>query len=352
MQASGQHTIREILTQPDAWSAALEAFAVRAADLRRAWTVLRPRQVLFVGCGSTYYLSQSAAAHFQALTGVPAQAHASSQLALFGRQAVPDPEHTLLVAVSRSGTTTETLMAVERFRKLGGQGVWAITCCPDSPLASSADLALVAEAAQEQSIAQTRSFTSMLLLAIAVTAVAASDGAMLERLHRMPADLRDLVPQVGDLPSRLGADLSIERIFFLGNGPLYGVASEAMLKTKEMSLSQAEAFYPLEFRHGPMSMVDKHTLVVGLLSDTAVTEEIRVLKDMQALGARILALVEDADRLGTWQPDHLVEVHSGMGEWERSLLYLPALQRLAYSRALAKGLDPDRPHNLTAVVIL
>jgi len=350
--ARGQHTYHEIQTQPDTWARALEGFAARESEVREAWVALAPRQVVFTGCGSTYYLSQSASALFQALTGVPAQASPGSQLALLGLDVVPDPRHTLLIAVSRSGTTSETLMAVDRFHELGGRSIWAITCSPGSALAQSAGLALVAEAAQEKSVAQTRSFTSMLLLAMAVTAVAASDGAMLERLRRLPAALRDLAPRVGELPGRLGADLTIERIFFLGNGPLYGVASEAMLKTKEVSLSHAEAFYPLEFRHGPMSMVNEHTLIVALLSDRAVTEEVHVLRDMQALGARILALVEDADRLGTWRPDQLVEVHGGMGEWERGLLYLPVLQQLAYFRGLAKGLDPDRPHNLTAVVIL
>jgi glucosamine--fructose-6-phosphate aminotransferase (isomerizing) len=125
-----------------------------------------------------------------------------------------------------------------------------------------------------------------------------------------------------------------------------------MLKTKEMSLSYAEAYYPLEFRHGPMSMVNGHTLVVGFLSDTALMEELRVLEDMHGLGARTLALVEDGSAFADWQPDHVVELRSGLDEWERGPLYLPVLQRLAHHRAVAKGLDPDRPTNLKAVVEL
>jgi glucosamine--fructose-6-phosphate aminotransferase (isomerizing) len=125
-----------------------------------------------------------------------------------------------------------------------------------------------------------------------------------------------------------------------------------MLKTKEMSLSYAEAYYPLEFRHGPMSMVDEHTLVVGFLSDTGLAQEVRVLKDMQRLGGRTLALAEDAAALSGWRADHVVELRSGLDEWERGPLYLPVIQRLAFHRAVAKGLDPDRPNNLTAVVEL
>jgi glucosamine--fructose-6-phosphate aminotransferase (isomerizing) len=219
-------------------------------------------------------------------------------------------------------------------------------------LAQQANFALVTPGGQEQSVAQTRSFTSMLLLTQALAAVLARDEAGVERLHRLPDALEDLVARLGDLPQQLGADQDIERIFFLGGGPLYGLANEAMLKTKEMSLSYAEAYHPLEFRHGPMSMVNERTLVVGLLSDTALAEELRVLEDMRGLGACTLALTEDGSVFSGWQPDHLVELCSGLDEWERGPLYLPVIQRMAYHRAVAKGLDPDRPHNLTAVVEL
>jgi glucosamine--fructose-6-phosphate aminotransferase (isomerizing) len=352
MSSKGQHTIAEISSQPDAWIDALQAFAAIEGELLRAWASLNPRQVVFVGCGSTYYLSQAAAFLFQRLTGVPARAYPSSEIVLFSPYVLPEPNDTLLVAVSRSGMTSETLSAVSRFRQRGGTASWAITCYPESPLAQVASLVLLARAAQEESVAQTRSFTSMLLLAQALTATMARDTAMMERLRGLPRILRDLIGRVGELPERLGTDLDIERIFFLGNGPLYGVASEAMLKTKEMSLSHSEAYHPLEFRHGPMSMVNKHTLVVGLLSDSGLAEELRVLEEMQGLGARILALVEDDSALDAWRPDHVIELRSSLQEWERGLLCLPVLQRLAYHRALAKGLDPDRPNHLTAVVRL
>jgi glucosamine--fructose-6-phosphate aminotransferase (isomerizing) len=192
----------------------------------------------------------------------------------------------------------------------------------------------------------------MLLLAQGLVAVTMQDEALLAHLGRLPGLLDDLVGRLGDLPHQLGTDLTIDRIFFLGAGPLYGVASEAMLKTKEMSLSYSEAYHPLEFRHGPMSMVNERTLVVGLLSDTGLAEEHRVLQDMQRLGARTLALVEDGSMLAGGRPDHVAEMRSGLGEWERLPLYLPVLQLLAYHRAIAKGLDPDQPNNLDAVVFL
>jgi glucosamine--fructose-6-phosphate aminotransferase (isomerizing) len=213
-------------------------------------------------------------------------------------------------------------------------------------------LTLVAPDGQEQSIAQTRSFTSMLLLTQALSAALSKDESMLRRLQQLGKILTDLVDRVGELPQELGKDAEIDRFFFLGGGPLYGIANEAMLKTKEMSLTYSEAYHTLEFRHGPMSMANEHTLVVGLLSDAGRAEEIKVLADMQDLGARVLALVEDASTIGGWRPNHSVEFRSGLDEWERQPLYLPVLQRLAYHRAVAKGLDPDQPTNLEAVVKL
>ena len=349
------YTWQEIISQPQTWRATLDGFAASQAALKDfiAGDLASKSpfdQIVVVGCGSTHYLAQAAAATLTHCTAVPARAFPSSEVWLFPGT-VP-AGRTLLLAVSRSGTTTETLRALERFREINAGPVLTVTCHPESPLAQQADFVLAAPDAQERSIAQTRSFSSMLLLTQALTATLARDEGMLEQLRQLPDALDDLVDRVGDLPRRLGADLDVERIYFLGAGPLYGLANEVMLKMKEMTLSYAEAYHSLEFRHGPMSMVNEHTLIVGLLSDTALAEEIRVLEDMHNLGGRTLALVEDRSAFAGWQPDHIVELGSGMNEWARGPLYLPVLQRLAYHRAVAKGLDPDRPHNLTAVIEL
>jgi glucosamine--fructose-6-phosphate aminotransferase (isomerizing) len=346
----GSHTWHEIDSQSRTWRATLDAFAANRTALGGFVRQIDLDHILAIGCGSTHYLAQAAAATLTGCTGIPARGLPSSELWLFPGTVHADGA--LLLAISRSGTTTETLRALERFRQIDAGPVLAVTCYPESPLAQQADFALAAPAAQEQSIAQTRSFTSMLLLAQALTAVLARDEGMLEGLYRLPDALDDLVDRAGDLPRQLGADLDVERIFFLGGGPLYGLANEAMLKTKEMTLSHSEGYHPLEFRHGPMSMVDERTLVVGFLSDTGLTEEIRVLKDMGALGARTLALVEDGSAFTDWRADHVIELCSGLDEWTRGPLYLTVAQRLAYHRAVAKGLDPDRPHNLTAVIEL
>lgn len=344
------HTWQEITGQPEAWRGTLRAFTASRPALARFLEAADFDRILAVGCGSTHYLSHAAAAVLAHCAGVPTRAAPASELWLFPETCLAGK--TLLLTVSRSGTTTETLRALERFREVGNGPVVAITCYPESALAQQADFTLAAPDAQEHSIAQTRSFTSMFLLVQALAAALARDGGMFERLQRLPGALEDLTGRLRDLPKQLGEDQSIEQLFFLGGGPLYGLACEAMLKTKEMSLSQAEAYHPLEFRHGPMSIVNGRTLVVGFLSDTGLAEQVRVLTDMQRLGACILAFAEDAASFSGWQPDYAVELRSGLGEWERGSLYLVPIQYLAYHRALAKGLDPDRPTHLTAVVEL
>jgi len=344
------HTWQEILSQPQVWLATLRGFVSAQSTLEEFLDQASFDHILVAGCGSTHYLAQTAATTLTHCTDISASAFPSSELWLVSNAVFAD--RTLLLAISRSGTTTETLRALRRFRESNDGPVLAVTCYPESTLAQQADFVLAAPAAQEQSVAQTRSFTSMFMLIQALVAALAHDEEKLERLHRLPDALTSLVRRLGDLPQQLGENRSLDRFFFLGGGPFYGLANEAMLKTKEMSLSYAEAYHPLEFRHGPMSMVNQGALVVGLLSDAGRAEELRVLADMKELGASTLALSEDDLSLADSSLDYLVEMHSGLGEWERGPLYLPILQRLAYHRAIAKGLNPDQPHNLTSVVRL
>jgi len=125
-----------------------------------------------------------------------------------------------------------------------------------------------------------------------------------------------------------------------------------MLKMKEMSITSVEPYHFLEFRHGPMSMVNSETLVTGFVSDSAGEQEVRVLRDMEQLGARTLAIIENRDNLGGWRPDHMIELSSGLNEWVRVPLYLPLMQLMAFHRSMAKGLDPDNPQHLSAVIEL
>ncbi|MCC7355650.1 MAG: SIS domain-containing protein [Anaerolineae bacterium] len=351
MPTRGQYTYHEITSQPDAWAEALTVGRSYADTLKALWQQLRATELLFTGCGSTYYLSLAAAA-LACEAGLPAQAAPASQIWLFPNLAAGRTSHTMLIAVSRSGETSETVRAIDAFRQDGGRAVVAITCYPDSTVARQADLVLAIPGAQEASVAQTRSFASMLVLCQVAIGQLAGDDDVAQRLRVLPDLGRRLIDLYGSLAAGLGGQVAIRRFFFLGNGPCYGLASEAMLKMKEMSLSDSEAYHTLEFRHGPKSMVDQEALVVGLVTDEVRAQESAVLAETKGLGARLLVLDEKDDIGKVINADHRVGLASGLPTKERLVLYLPILQLLAYHRSLAKGLNPDGPRNLTAVVTL
>lgn len=346
----GLNTQAEIRSQPATWEKVLSAFSKKKDGLQKFLDQRKFDQAVVIGCGSTYYLSQSVAACFSRFINKPVHAMPSSDVMIFPE--LIQPERTLMVAISRSGTTTETLQAVKKFKELRGGPVISITCYPDSPLAANTDFILEASAAQEKSIAQTRSFTSMLLLAHTFISVCCHQETGYEKIKELPSLLADFIFRSDDLPQKIGEDLDIKHIIFLGGGPLYGLANEGMLKMKEMSLTYSEAFHPLEFRHGPMSMASNEMLVIGLLTGQGCSFETAVLKDMQNLGARVMAIGEKLNDLSGWKPDYFFEIQSGLNEWIRGPLYIPILQRIAFYRAIKKGLDPDKPRNLTAVVKL
>ncbi|NPA89859.1 MAG: SIS domain-containing protein [Chloroflexi bacterium] len=330
-------TLQEIHSQPMAWREALERTLSTPIPQR---PLLETPFALFTGCGSTYYLSLAAASLFQALTHRPARGVPGSELVL-NTDTVLNGAPTLLFAISRSGATDETLRAVERFRAMNQGPVWAITTRGDSPLASLADHTIVLEKGQEESVVQTRSFASMYVAAVALAVLAAGDKELAHAMWELPDLGAGLIEHVHPIAQALGADEEIQQFFFLGSGMLYGLASEASLKMKEMSLSHSEPFHFLEFRHGPMSMVDRTTLLVGLVSQRNSAHEQALLEEMRALGGRTFSLGEEGTD---------VSFHSGLPEVLQGVLYLPLLQLMAYYRAVSRGLDPDHPRHLSPVV--
>jgi glutamine---fructose-6-phosphate transaminase (isomerizing) len=339
MTECGRFTHAEILSQPDAWDEALDVVEKRKDDLCEIITD-GYEQVLFTGCGSTYYLSLAAAALFQEMTGQVSRAVPGGELLLNEHTALTRGK-TLLVAISRSGSTTETVRAVEKFKSQKRGSVVVITNYGQETLAGLADVSLVIEKGQESSVAQTRSFTSMYVAATAMSALAGSQEDKIKSMRRLPTVGARLISEYDTLAQEFGVNLSYDRYYFLGSGIQYGLACEVNLKMKEMTLTHSEPFHFLEFRHGPMSMVTESTVIVGLVSEKNISHEQAILNEMQALGGRVLALGES---------DLDISFESGLPEAARAVLYLPVLQLMAYYRSLAKGLNPDQPNNLSAVV--
>jgi glutamine---fructose-6-phosphate transaminase (isomerizing) len=338
----GRHgTTAEIWSQPDIWAAAVDEAGRAAAAGLPDLTAFA--DVVFTGCGSTYYLSQWASVHARSLFGLPATAVPSSELLLHLETWVPRPP-TLLVAISRSARTTETVRAVRAFRARGLGEVAVVTCAPEEALAEAATWVLGVPSAMEDTVPQTRSFTAMMLALSRLLSGAPARGVVEGVIHegqRLLSTFEDGLP---------GAVADTTAYTFLGTGSRYGLAAEAMLKVKEMSLSPAEAFQTLDFRHGPISTVGGHSVVVGLLPDSPADHEVAVLDDVADLGGQTFALGPDADAAG----DRHVAVTfaSRLPPPWRDVLYLPAIHQTAFAAATARGRDPDHPSNLQAVVIL
>jgi len=195
----------------------------------------------------------------------------------------------------------------------------------------------------ERSVAQTRAFSTLYLSTIYLTATWSWRTDLLEQLPLLPKTGKGLIEAVRHQVGDLGRNLALDRFYFLGSGPRYGLACELSLKMKEMSLSHSEPFHFMEFRHGPKSMVTSQTLVFGLVSGDNQAFEQAVIADMHSLGGLGFSLGET--NCGA-------NFNSGLDEAVRSVLYLPAGQIMAFERSFAKGLDPDRPHNLDSVVKL
>jgi len=349
----GLHTQAEILAFEPAWRAALES--VSSAALAQFWAAPF-RELIFTGCGSAYFAGMSAAAAAQALlgdAGVRAFALPASELLLTPEARLYAGMQPILIACSRSGATSETLAAIAVFRRrFPDRPTLLITCTADSPMARSAqpgDLC-IALPIREHSVVQTSSLSAMLLTVLE---------AVMWARHSIPADAQDdlaetcaSIREQFDLMVDLGINPAFNRFFFVGGGAWRGIASEAMLKLKEMTFCQSEAFHPLELRHGLGANADDRTLLVGFLSapSARIKAEFAVLTEFRARGAHTLAFLPGTDGLPPIadERDHRIII----GEYGplTLVLPLPLIQYLGLKRALLVGRDPDRPENLTSFI--
>jgi glucosamine--fructose-6-phosphate aminotransferase (isomerizing) len=197
----------------------------------------------------------------------------------------------------------------------------------------------------------TSSFTGMLLGLQYLAGTLAKDDAFLFALRTLPAELERLLATYAPKVQKF-AELDVQDVAFLGQGALYPIASETALKVMESSSTYAQYFHTLEFRHGPKSIVDQHTLVGALVSETGYEMEISVLRDMKKLGAHTLAVVNTASEDLPNFADLIIELNLSVPELARIAVYVVWGQLLGSHRGLKKGLNPDHPRNLSRVVTI
>jgi len=351
-RAAGAYTLAEILSQPRCWDSCLQA--LEAHD--QLGGVLRQfgaeTDWLFVGCGSSFYVAQVAAASWTALTGLRARAVPASDLLLFPELILSSARPCQPVLISRSGHTSEVLKAAEYLESKRNIRTIAITCVAGQPLENLATATLCLLPADEKSMVMTRSFSSMLMGLQLLAAELAHQSFFTEALRKLS---RFAQAAFEPLPERVRHFVEAREFadyVFLAQGPFYGLANEAMLKVKEMSCSYAQCFHTLEFRHGPKAIVSPDTLVTFLLSESGYEAEREVLEEVKGLGGITLVVANASDAATRHAADFLVELNLGVPEYARLAAYIFPAQLLGLMTGLKKGLNPDRPRNLTRTVIL
>jgi glutamine---fructose-6-phosphate transaminase (isomerizing) len=338
----------DIKGQASAWKAALRAVDERIEDVRGLISRSDAR-MLFTSCGSPYFLGLATATLWREKLGMEVAVAPSSEVMLFPHATLPGDGNPFLVIATRSGETTETVRALETFSaRFSGQAV-VIGCRPGSTLEEMADVPITIPEAYDDVIPQTRSFGSMYLASLYTAALLAGEKELAVSLEYLPDILPDLLYR-RESEVRSLAEEDWDSAVFLGGGPLYGIATEASLKLIEMSLTKATSYHTLEVRHGPRSVVDERTLVVGLVSRRGARHEDQVLAELSR-GSRVLKLAPEGD--GS-RNGNISEIGVGpeIPEHALGMLYLPLLQLLAYHRAVHRGVNPDESNNLTSYVEL
>ena len=345
-------TWRESSTSGEAIGAALEAadrLPVAARDL-----LATAERIVITGAGSSYYLAQAVAAVARPVLRRSVIAAPLSELILRPEGVLAEAasaghaNREPVVIISRSGSTSEAIDVVERMRATGRPTV-AVTCRADSPLAALADVTLVSPEGDERAIVMTRSFASMLSLLLRVVASVGDDGSLAADLGRLPRHWHEATA-AADIGRRLGGS-DWSRIVVLGGGPALGIAMEWGLKLTETSQVPTNAYEPLEFRHGPVSVCEPGMLVVGLIGGPGAPDEVAVVEQAARLGASTWLIARDqGETQGSTGEVSLVG--GGLDPSARLPLLVHPAHALALSLALTRGRDPDAPRHLSQVVIL
>jgi glucosamine--fructose-6-phosphate aminotransferase (isomerizing) len=330
----------DVMSTGDALDAARLSFELKWATVEAGLAEAPPTEVAFVGCGSSLSVASVAAPFFQGWSGVPARAIPASELLFRPERVLSGTDRPLLVAISRSGKTTETVLAARQFERTHPGRVIALTCSSGESLSASCSLSFEVAHAADRALPQTRSYAAMLYLTMNLSAaLAPAPGVRRDLVSSRDVFERSLELN-GDAWLKLGASPSWTSAIYLGSGPMAGLAREGAIKMIEMAVTPANALPFLEVRHGPNAIVADGTLVVGLVSPASADAERQVLCDLERQGAQVVALhpADGAmDGIG-WRAQLPV-----VSEHLLPFAYLPVLQSLALGRAVAVGADPNAP---------
>jgi glucosamine--fructose-6-phosphate aminotransferase (isomerizing) len=311
------------------------------------------RRVKILGCGSAYYVGQMGASMIEELARIPADAEAASEFRY--RNPVIEPD-TLYVAVSQSGETLDTLLAVQEIKRKGGRVIGLVNVV-GSAVARECGAGIYLHAGPEVAVASTKALTNMYvgfaLLALhlgRVRDLSISDGRrLIEGLKRLPAQIEEILKQEDALAEIAGRLSGAESSFFVGRVRGYPVAREGAQKFKEISYRHAEAYQTSELKHGPLALISPDVPTVAIVPDDELTDRnVGALHEIAARRGPLVVVTHSTVDLGELAATR-IDVPANEVELDPILLTIP-LQILAYHAALKLGHDIDKPRNLAKSV--
>jgi glutamine---fructose-6-phosphate transaminase (isomerizing) len=350
---------KEIFEQPRAIADTLDAvdaiepalFGAKAAEI-----LPQVNAVLILACGTSYYSSLVAKQWIETLAKIPCAVEIASEYRY--RDSVPR-EDELVVVVSQSGETADTLAALKHAKSLGHKHTLAICNAATSSMVRQTELVFLTRAGTEVGVASTKAFTTQLvahfLLALTLAKLRGrlpsdEESKCLKALRHLPAAVRGALALEPHVMAWAQAFARKQHALFLGRGLHYPIALEGALKLKEISYIHAEAYPAGELKHGPLALVDADMPVLAIAPNDALLEKLKSnLQEVRARGGELYVLADLDSQLGAGDGIHLLRMSEHRGLLS-PIVHVVPLQLLAYHTAVIRGTDVDKPRNLAKSV--
>ncbi|MFT5036204.1 MAG: glucosamine--fructose-6-phosphate aminotransferase (isomerizing), partial [Litorivivens sp.] len=350
---------KEIFEQPRAIADTLEGVNAIVPELfgDAAYRTFKDiDSVLILACGTSYYSGCTAKYWLESIAGIPTQVEVASEYRY--RTSVPNPR-TLVVTITQSGETADTLAALRHAQSLGMTQTLTICNVATSAMVRECKLAYITRAGVEIGVASTKAFTAQLaglfLLTLALAQskgrlTEADEAAHLKAMRHLPAALQAVLALEPQIISWSEDFAKMENALFLGRGLHYPIAMEGALKLKEISYIHAEAYPAGELKHGPLALVTSAMPVVTVAPNDSLLEKLKSnLQEVRARGGVLYVLADADTRIESGEGLHVIRMPEHYGPLSPMLHVVP-LQLLAYHTACARGTDVDKPRNLAKSV--
>lgn len=312
------------------------------------------RAIQIIACGTSFHAGLVAQYWFEKY-GVPCRVEIASEFRS-RKHAVPD--NALVVALSQSGETIDTLAALKAARKAGYAYTLAICNVPESSLVRESDLVLMTHAGPEIGVASTKAFTTQLVALLLLVASVArhfklsplAEAKIVSELRELPAIIDETLKREAEIAELAKLFANKDHALFLGRGSHYPIAMEGALKLKEISYIHAEAYAAGELKHGPLALVDENMPVVAVAPNNRLLEKLKSnIEEVRARGGHMLVFADDNNDMQS--SDGVEIIHIGkVDNIIAPIVFTLPLQMLAYHVALIKGTDVDKPRNLAKSV--